>query len=323
MAKIGEKFKPLNRQTIVITGASSGIGLATAEMAARNGARVVISSRNEEDLNNIANKLNARGAKVLAIKADVTKIEDLQNLRKQAIDTFGSIDTWINNAGSSIYGPLLEIPEEEERALFETNFWGVRHGCHVAVEALKERGGVLINVGSEPSPSTNPLQGIYSATKHAVKAYTDVLRMELEHDNIPIAVVLVRPTGIDTPLPDHAVNHLKGGSPSLPDPVYHPDFVARAILECAEKPKRDVFVGLPSRLTSFMELLMPKWAEKKSKKAAFTEQIRGTAIPHTKENEALNEAPLKEGELLGHHIGKIKTKKGMKSPHVTDSKIIH
>ncbi|WP_413290398.1 SDR family oxidoreductase [Bdellovibrio sp. HCB337] len=323
MAKIGEKYKPLHLQTIVITGASSGIGLATAEMAAKKNARVVISSRNEEDLQKIADKLNGRGGNVLPIKADVTKIEEIKRLRDQAIEAFGPIDTWVNNAGGSIYGMLMDIPEEEERALFEMNFWSVRHGCHVAVETMKNRGGVIINVGSEVSARSIPLQGMYSATKHAVKAFNDALRMELEHENIPIAVCLIRPTAIDTPFPDHAVNRLRNGEPSLPDPALHPDYVAKAILECAEKPKRDVFVGAASKMSALMEYLMPRTADKQIEKTAFKGQSRGTLMAHRRENEALTDAPLQEGEMLGHHIGKVKANSEMKKPHLTDSTNIH
>lgn len=318
MAKVEIRTKPLQEQTIVITGASSGIGLATAEMAAKRGARVVLSSRNETDLHEIAGKLRSEGCKVLAVKADVRSLSELENLRYEAERTFGTIDTWINNAGGSIYGPLLEIPEDEERDLFETNFWGVRHGCHVAVAAMKNQGGMLINVGSEVSLRAAPLQGIYSATKHAVKAYTDTLRMELEHDNIPIGVALIRPTAIDTPFPQHAVNHLKEGEPSLPDPTYHPDYAAEAILKCAVKPQRDVYVGSPSKLHAIMEFLMPGVADAFSERSMFKDQSRGTAQIHTAEKEGLRGPPVKEGELSGYHMGKVKAKKEMKSQHIVE-----
>lgn len=323
MAKIGEKFKPISQQTIVITGASSGIGLATAEMAAKKNARVVISSRNEDDLQKIADKLNSNGGNVLPVKADVTKLEEIKKLRDRAIEAFGPIDTWVNNAGGSIYGPILEVPEEEERALFEANFWSVRHGCHVAVETMKDRGGVIINLGSEVSSRSIPLQGMFAATKNAVKAFTDALRMELEHDGVPIAVSLIRPTAIDTPFPDHAVNRLKNGEPSLPDPALHPDYVAKAILECAEKPKRDVFVGGSSKMATLMEYLMPRVANRQNEKKSFRQQSRGTSVAHSRYNEALTGAPLQEGEMLGHHKGKVKADSEMKKPHLTDTTHLH
>ncbi|UOF00531.1 SDR family oxidoreductase [Bdellovibrio reynosensis] len=313
-------FKPkaINQQTIVITGASSGIGLATAEMAAKRGANVVLSSRNENELIEICKKLTAAGYKAIGVKADVKNKEDLENLRSQAERAFGKIDTWVNNAGGSIYGPLLEIPEFEERELFETNFWGTRHGCHVAVDAFKGHGGVIINVGSEVSARAIPLQGMYSATKHAVKAYTDALRMELDKDEVPIKVCLVRPTAIDTLFPEHAVNHLKSGEPSLPDPCYHPDYAAEKILKCAENPERDVYVGAQSKLSAIMEFLAPGLTDKYMLKKLFDDQIKGTRTPHRIENEALFTPSALEGELRGHHKGKIKADKEMLKPHITD-----
>ncbi|WP_413569078.1 SDR family oxidoreductase [Bdellovibrio sp. HCB117] len=317
------KPKPLKQQTIVITGATSGIGLATAEMAAKRGARVALSSRNTDDLEKICRRLQEQGCNVIGVKADVRRIEELKELCEQTKMAFGNIDTWINNAGGSIYGPLLEIPEREERELFEMNFWGVRHGCHVAVEALKEKGGVLINLGSEVSLRSIPLQGMYSASKHAVKAYTDALRMELEHDEIPIQVCLVRPTAIDTPFPDHAINHLKSGEPSLPDPVYHPDYAAEAILRCCEKPERDVWVGAPSKMRAIMEFLAPELTDKMMEKSAFKDQSKGTDVPHSAENEGLFAAPVQEGEIQGHHKKKVKATDEMKKPHVSDPRPSH
>ncbi|WII70738.1 SDR family oxidoreductase [Bdellovibrio sp. 22V] len=317
------KPKPLEQQTLVITGASSGIGLATAEMAARRGANVVICSRNEEDLRSIAEKLNVTGGSVLPVRADVRSLADLDNVRREAESKFGNIDTWVNNAGGSVYGPLLEIPEAEERELFETNFWGVRHGCHVAVDAMRARGGVLVNIGSEVSARSIPLQGIYSCTKHAVKAYTDALRMELSFDKIPIEVCLIRPTAINTPFPDHAVNRLRNGEPSLPDPAYHPDYVAEAILKCAVDPERDIYVGAPSMMTAVMEFLMPETTDMYMEKKLFKDQSKGTSLNHDRKNEGLFNAPPHEGELTGHHRGKIKEKKNMKERHLTDDHSHH
>jgi short-subunit dehydrogenase len=313
------KLKPLEEQVIVITGATSGIGLATAEMAAKKGARVVLSSRNELDLQNIVARLQAAGCNVLGVKADVRQMSELENLAQQAVSAFGRIDTWVNNAGGSIYGYLLDMKEEEERDLFDTNFWGIRHGCHVAVKYLKDKGGALINLGSEVSLRSIPLQGIYAATKHAVKAYNDALRMELAHQQVPISVSLIRPTAINTPFPDHAVNRLRTGEPSLPNPTYHPDFVAEAILKCATSPTRDVFVGAPAKIHGIMEFVAPGFADKMSEKTSFDGQTAGTRVPHNESNEGLHHAPDFEGELQGHHKGKVKEKSAMKSSHITDA----
>jgi NAD(P)-dependent dehydrogenase (short-subunit alcohol dehydrogenase family) len=192
------KLKALADQVIVITGASSGIGLATARLAAERGARLVLASRNEEDLRRACDEIRAKGGRATFVVADVAVPQAVDRIAATAIDEFGGFDTWVNNAGVSIYGKLTEIPLADKRRLFDTNFWGVVHGCRSAVRHLRERGGAIINIGSIVSDRAVPLQSIYSASKHAVQGYTDGLRMELEHEKLPISVTLVKPSAIDT-----------------------------------------------------------------------------------------------------------------------------
>jgi short-subunit dehydrogenase len=297
------KNKPINKQVIVITGASSGIGLATAKMAAAKGASVVLASRNEDDLRRIVKTFNLGQGKSIYAVADVSKLADVEKIRDLALSEFGRIDTWVNNAGVSIYGYLRDESFEEEKQLFETNFWGVRHGCQVALPILAQQSGVLINVGSEVSVRSIPLQGIYAASKHAVKAYTDALRMEVIREKIPVAVCLVSPTGIDTPYTEHARNELPEGSPSLPGPVYHPYVVARAILKCAQRPQRDVYIGGTSRLVAVLDVLFPKMMDQVMELSLFKKQFKGSKVPHTLENEGLMHAPHREGRITGGHDG--------------------
>ena len=190
--------RPLNEQVMVITGASSGIGLATARMVAARGAKVVLAARDEAELEGIVGDITARGGAALAVTADVANPDDVERIGERAIGSFGRIDTWFNNAGVSVYGKLLDVPLDDQRRVFETNFWGVVLGSRTAVRLMRAEGGVLINMGSIVSDRAVPLQGIYAASKHAIKAYTDTLRMELEHDRVPVAVTLIKPGAIDT-----------------------------------------------------------------------------------------------------------------------------
>jgi short-subunit dehydrogenase len=261
-------LKPLNEQVIVVTGASSGIGLATARMAARGGAKVVLAARSEHTLREIVAQMEAQGCEAIYVVADVANKADVEAIASAAVARFGRIDTWVNDAGVSIYGRLDEVTDGDSRRLFETNFWGVVNGSLVALPHLKQQGGALINVGSEVSEAVVPLQGMYSSSKHAVKGFTDSLRLEVEElDHAPVSVTLVQPTAVDTPYPQHAKNYLDK-EPRLPAPQIDPTHVARAILSAACKPRRDVKVGLGARINTLLAKLAPKIGDKLSVRRA-------------------------------------------------------
>ena len=294
--------KKLKDQVIVITGASSGIGLATARLAARRGARVVMAARNGNDLNAAAEEIRANGGRVLAVATDVSDEAAVSRLGEAALLEFWGIDTWVNNAGLSIYGKLTDVPLADKRKLFDVNFWGVVHGCRTAIRLMKDRGGVLINIGSEVSDVAIPLQGMYSASKHAVKGYTDALRIELEHDRIPIAVTLVKPSAINTPFTEHARNYLEDGVPSLPPPVYAPEVVAEAILRCAEKPVRDVFVGGSGRVQAAIGHVAPRLADTWLERTMFKQQ---KAYDRSQPREGSLERPQRDGRAYGPYRGHV------------------
>jgi short-subunit dehydrogenase len=262
------KLKKLNEQVMVLTGASSGIGLVTARMAARRGARLVLAARNEEALSRVTSEINASGGEAIYVAADVSSLEDVRRIAEAAVNRFGGFDTWVNNAAVSMYGRVLEVPLEDHRQIFETNYWGLVHGTLVAVEHLGRRGGALIQVGSALSDRAIPLQGTYCATKHAVKGFTDALRMELEDEGSPISVTLIKPSSIDTPYRQHARNHMDV-EPLNPPPVYVPETVAEAILHCAQHAERDVFVGSGGKFLSVAAGHAPRLTDKVMEAALF------------------------------------------------------
>jgi short-subunit dehydrogenase len=242
-----QQLLPLERQVIVVTGASSGIGLATARMAAKAGAKVVLVSRNAEALARIAGDIRSRGGEAIDITADVGSESDVEAAAIKARAIFGSIDTWVNNAGVAIWGRLDEVSMADSRRLFETNFWGIVHGSRAALSMMRETGGAIINVGSIAGERAYPLQGIYCASKHAVRGFTEALRMEIEADGIPVSVTLVKPASVGTPIVEHAKNYMER-NPRLPSPLYRPEEVANAILHAAAHPLRDIYIGAAARM---------------------------------------------------------------------------
>jgi NAD(P)-dependent dehydrogenase (short-subunit alcohol dehydrogenase family) len=240
---------PLREQVIVITGASSGIGLVTAKRAASRGARVVLAARNEEDLRTACDDIRREGGRAIYVVADVSVPNDVKRIGETAIAEFGHIDTWVNNAAGSMYGKTFEIPIEDMRRQMDVNFWGQVYGSREAVRHLRERGGALVNVASGLADRAIPLQGIYCAAKHAEKAFTDTLRMEVEADGIPISVSLVKPASIDTPFYEKAKTFI-GVEPQPIPPVYAPEIAANVILRCAEKPTREIIAGGAAELIS-------------------------------------------------------------------------
>ena len=255
-------LKPLNEQAIVITGATSGIGLATARRAAKAGACVFLIARGEGDLKALTEELQATGARAAWAVADVADHAALSEAAEKCVRLFGGFDTWVNNAGVSIYGVIRETTLEDQRRLFETNYWGVVNGSLVAAEHLRKRyrGGAIVNVGSILSDAPLPVQGVYSASKHAMKGFTNALRMELMQEQVPITVSLVKPAAVDSPYSRHARN-LTGYATQNPQPVYATHVVADTILYCASHPIREITVGGGGRLIASFYSLLPGLAE--------------------------------------------------------------
>jgi short-subunit dehydrogenase len=249
--------RKIAEQVIAITGASSGIGLLVARKAAHAGARVALISRNADVLHDLVDEIVAAGGDALALPADVGSADALVAAAAAIVERYGRIDCWINDAGVAIYAKLADTPIEEHQRLFQTNYFGVVNGSLAALPHLRASGGSLLTVASIASDLPSPLLGAYSASKHAVKGFINSLRIELNSEGSPVAVTLIKPSGVDTPIAQHAVNH-EGTEVRVPPPVYDPEIVAQAILDAVERPRREITIGGLGRLNVILVQHFPK-----------------------------------------------------------------
>jgi short-subunit dehydrogenase len=240
---------------VVITGASSGIGRAAAQEFARQGATVVLASRNKRALSDAAEECEELGARTLAVPTDVTVEEQVEELARQAIDDFRRIDVWVNNAGVGLYAPFVDSPAENFRRVLETNLFGCIYGARAALRCFEQRGrGVLINVSSQVALGGIPYSSAYDISKHGVRGLGDTLRQEYVGTEIKICTIF--PASTDTPFFQHAANYTGKAIRPL-GPVNDARKVAREIVNLVRDPRPELLVGKHGYFMSLAHALKP------------------------------------------------------------------
>jgi NAD(P)-dependent dehydrogenase (short-subunit alcohol dehydrogenase family) len=250
-------MKPIEQQVVVITGTSSGIGRAAALAFGERGASVVLAARNAEAMQLVAEQIRAKGGEAHVVVTDVGIWQQVEHLANEALNRFGRIDTWVNNAAVNEHATVEQMTIEEIERIIQVNLMGQIYGMKAALAPMRrQRSGTIINIGSVLSTRAAPLHAPYVASKHGIAGFTDTLRMELMYERMPINLTLIMPGYIDTPLFINARSKL-GVKPKPVPPVYAPEVVVEAILYAAEHPRRDMLVGGQAAFVNLLQRISP------------------------------------------------------------------
>jgi NAD(P)-dependent dehydrogenase (short-subunit alcohol dehydrogenase family) len=252
------RLKPVEEQVVALMGASSGIGRNTALRFAERGAKVIVSARNEKGLNSLVEEIRGKGGQATAIPAEVTEFEQVKAVADRAVEVYGRLDTWVHLAAVLLVASFEDTTPEEFARVVDVNLMGQVYGAMAALPHIKrEGGGALIHVSSMGAKRSIPLQSAYCASKHGIDGFLESLRVELQHERLPISVTQVMPATINTPFFDKARTKL-GVKPVAPPPIYQPGIVSEAILHAAENPTRDLVVGGAAKAVILGQTVSPR-----------------------------------------------------------------
>ncbi|HET9956071.1 MAG TPA: SDR family oxidoreductase [Polyangiaceae bacterium] len=248
-------------RVVVITGASSGLGRAAAVEFAKRGCALVLAARRAEELERTAQDCRSLGGPAWCIPTDVTSEVQVLRLAARTLELLGRIDVWVNNAGVTVFARLHEVPFREHQRVLDTNLNGAMYGARAVMPIFSRQGhGTLINVGSIVSKIGQPFVPSYAVSKFALRGLSEVLRVEYA-DHPKIHVCLLMPYAIDTPHFESGANHL-GRQPHAMPPVQSPEQVAQALVELAERPRRERHVPRLAWLGLVLHELMPRTIER-------------------------------------------------------------
>jgi NADP-dependent 3-hydroxy acid dehydrogenase YdfG len=245
----------MDANVVVVTGASSGIGRATARLFAEQDWNVVVAARRADALETVAEECLGAGGDGIAVPTDVSDESAVHDLARRAIESFGRIDAWVNNAGVYLIGDFEQTPADAFRRLYDVNVFGVVNGCRAVLPHFRQRNrGVIVNVASVDSYLGTRYATAYASSKWAVRGFSDSLRQDLRGTGIDVCVV--SPAAVDTPLFQHAANY-SGRRLKAPNPTYDARSVAEAIFEAVADGKRERIVGAFGKISAFQRKFVP------------------------------------------------------------------
>jgi len=255
------QLKPINQQVVAVVGASSGIGRESALQFAKRGAKLVVSARSESKLASLVDEIRGFGGEATAVFADVSVFEQVQAIADRTVEVYGRLDTWVHVPAVGIFATFDNTTPEEFKRVIDVTLMGQVYGAMAALPHLKREGrGALIHISSMEGVRSLPYQSAYSAAKHGIEGFIEAMRLELQHENIPVSVTSVKPAVINTPFWNNGLTKL-GVKPGGIPPYYDPRLVADAILYVAEHPTRDFLVGDSARALAALQRLSPELAD--------------------------------------------------------------
>ena len=265
--------EPTESEVVVITGASAGVGRATAQAFGERGAKVGLLARGEDGLEGSKRDVEAAGGEAVAIPTDVAEMEQVQGAAAVVEDEFGPIDVWVNCAMTTVFSEVQEMSADEYRRVTEVTYLGYVHGTLAALERMRPRDeGTIVQVGSALSYRGIPLQSAYCASKHAIKGFTESLLTELIHDDSDIDVTMVHLPGLNTPQFTWVENRLPKKPQPMP-PIYQPEVAAAAIVWAAHHDRRELYIGKPTLKTILGEKLVPWYLDRVLADKGYTGQL--------------------------------------------------
>lgn len=266
-------------QVIVITGASAGVGRATALAFAASGRKLALLARGRRGLESACAEVEARGARALAIAVDVANEHEVEAAAEQVERELGAIDVWVNNAMATIFGPVSSLTGAEVKRATEVTYLGGVYGTMSALKRMRARNrGTIVQVGSALAYRAIPLQAPYCAAKHALRGFTDAVRCELMHEKSAVHITTVHLSAFNTPQFDWALNRV-GKRPMPVPPIFQPELAAEAVVWAAQHRRREVFVGWPAVKAVLANKLMPQVLDRMLANKGYTGQITDEPVP--------------------------------------------